>query len=61
MEGSAMSTLLTSLGEVFTWIFTTGIPEVATTIVETPLLLFTTGILLTGGVIGIFGSLLSKN
>lgn len=34
--------------------------EVATTIVSTPLLLMTTGILLLGGAIGIFGRLLSR-
>lgn len=35
--------------------------EVADTIVATPLLLMTTGILLLGGAIGIFGRLLSRN
>lgn len=60
MEVSAMSALLTELGlvvtEVFDWVGT-----VASTIVSTPLLLLTTGFLVLGGAIGIFGRLLSKN
>lgn len=55
-----MSALLTELGlvvtEVFTWVGT-----VAETITETPLLLLTTGFLVLGGAIGIFGRLLSRN
>lgn len=42
--------------QVMTWVST-----VASTIVSTPLLLLTTGFLVLGGAIGIFGRLLSKN
>lgn len=55
-----MADLLTSLGSVATQIFT-WVGTVASTIVETPLLLLTTGFLVVGGAIGIFGRLLSKN
>lgn len=59
MEASAMSNLLTELGTVVTQALTwTG--DVATTIVETPLLLMTTGFLVLGGAIGILGRLLSR-
>lgn len=55
-----MSELLTELGlvvtEVFGWV-----GEVAVTITDTPLLLLTTGFLVLGGAIGIFGRLLSRN
>ena len=54
-----MSTLLTTLGTVVTQILT-WVGSVATTIVDTPLLLLTTGFLVLGGAIGIFGCLLSK-
>lgn len=37
------------------------ITTIATTIVSTPLLLFTVGFLFLGGCIGIFGRLLSRN
>lgn len=37
------------------------VTEVASTIVNTPILLLTTGFLVLGGAIGIFGRLLSKN
>lgn len=43
-------------GSVLTYVGT-----VCTTIVSTPLLLFTTGFLFIGGVIGILGRLLSRN
>lgn len=60
MEVSAMESLMTSLGAVVTaalgWV-----GSVATTIVNNPILLFTTGFLALGGAIGIFGRLLSKN
>ena len=59
-EVTAMGTLLTSLGEVVTQVFT-WVGEVASTITNTPLLLLTTGFLVLGGTIGIFGRLLSKN
>ncbi|MEM0173646.1 MAG: hypothetical protein QXI16_03970 [Sulfolobaceae archaeon] len=55
-----MTDLITQLGEVVTAIFG-WVGEVGTTIVETPLLLITTGFLVLGGAIGIFGRLLSKN
>ncbi len=59
-ETPPMSALLSSLAlvvtEVFKWI-----TQVATTITNTPLLLLTTGFLVLGGTIGIFGRLLSKN
>lgn len=60
MEGNAMSELLASLAlivtQIFTWVGTVG-----STIVSTPILLLTTGFLVLGGTIGIFGRLLSKN
>lgn len=61
MEGGAtMATLLTTLGSVATSVLGI-VGEVCTTIVAQPLLLMTTGILLLGGAIGIFGRLLSRN
>ena len=61
MEGtSPMQTLLENLAlivtEVFSWV-----GDVADTVVSTPILLLTTGFLVVGGAIGIFGRLLSKN
>lgn len=57
---NTMATLLASLGTVVTkaleWV-----GNICTTIVSEPLLLMTTGLLLLGGCIGIFGRLLSKN
>lgn len=55
-----MSDLMTSLGTVVTQILA-WVTSVASTIVSTPILLFTTGFLAIGGAIGIFGRLLSKN
>lgn len=61
MEGSsAMAGLLTNIGLVVTEIVG-WVAEVASTIVSTPILLFTTGFLAIGGAVGIFGRLLSKN
>lgn len=60
MEVSPMSALITSFGTVATAIFTQ-VGKIASTIVDTPLLLFTTGFLFLGGCIGIFGRLLSRN
>lgn len=54
-----MSALLTTLGLVVTQVFT-WVGTICTTIVDTPLLLLTTGFLVLGGAIGIFGRLLSK-
>lgn len=55
-----MSGLITTLGEVATAVMSQ-IPTIANTIVDTPILLLTTGFLFLGGAIGIFGRLLSKN
>ena len=55
-----MSELLTELGLVVTQVFT-WVGTICTTIVGQPLLLLTTGFLVLGGAIGIFGRLLSKN
>lgn len=55
-----MATLLETLGLVVTQVFA-WVGTVASTIVGTPLLLLTTGFLVLGGAIGIFGRLLSRN
>lgn len=55
-----MSSLLTDLGTVVTQVFA-WVTTIATTITSTPLLLLTTGFLVLGGAIGIFGRLLSRN
>ena len=60
MEANPMADLITQFGTIATSIFTQ-VSTVATTIVNTPLLLFTTGFLFVGGCIGIFGRLLSRN
>lgn len=61
MEGvTAMESLISQLADVGTAIFTQ-VGTIANTIVETPLLLFTTGFLFVGGCVGIFGRLLSRN
>lgn len=61
MEGATgMAALITELSSVVTAIFG-WVGTVAETIVSTPLLLITTGFLVLGGAIGIFGRLLSKN
>lgn len=57
---TAMGSLLTQLGLVVTQVFT-WVGTVAETIVGNPLLLLTTGFLVLGGAIGIFGRLLSRN
>lgn len=54
-----MADLITSFTTVSSAIFTE-VGTIATTIVETPLLLFTTGFLFVGGCVGIFGRLLSR-
>lgn len=62
MEGgttNTMAALLTTLGSVATSVLGI-VAEVCTTVVEQPLLLMTTGILLLGGSIAIFGRLLSR-
>lgn len=55
-----MAALLADLGTVVTQVFT-WVTTVAATITETPLLLLTTGFLVLGGAVGIFGRLLSRN
>lgn len=60
MEANTMASLLSTLASVVTQVLT-WVGSVASTIVETPLLLLTTGYLVLGGAIGIFGRLLSKN
>lgn len=60
MESTPMADLLASLALIVTQIFT-WVGTVASTIVSTPILLLTTGFLVLGGTIGIFGRLLSKN
>jgi hypothetical protein len=56
---NTMSSLLTDLGVVVTQVFS-WVTTVANTIVSTPLLLLTTGFLVLGGAIGIFGRLISR-
>lgn len=56
---AGMTTLLEDLATVVTEVFG-WVGDVATTIVDNPLLLLTTGFLVLGGAIGIFGRLLSK-
>lgn len=53
--GSLLGDLSTVVTSVFTWVGT-----VASTITSTPLLLLTTGFLVLGGAVGIFGRLLSR-
>lgn len=55
-----MGSLLTNLGLVVTKVFTY-VGDICSTIVDNPLLLMTTGFLLIGGCVAIFGRLLSKN
>lgn len=61
MEGevNAMAELLADIALIVTQIMT-WVTTVATTIVDTPLLLLTVGFLMIGGAIGIFGRLLSR-
>lgn len=55
-----MSSLLGTLGTVVSSVFG-WVGNIASTITSTPLLLLTTGFLVLGGAIGIFGRLLSRN
>ena len=57
---STMTSLLTDLGTVGTSVLDT-VSDVAGVIVAQPLLLLTVGFLFIGGVIGIFGRLLSRS
>lgn len=62
MEGTVttMEALISQFATIATSIMT-HVGTIAGTIVETPLLLFTTGFLFLGGCVGIFGRLLSRN
>lgn len=60
LTATPMQNLLTELGLVVTNVFG-WIGDVAETIVSNPLLLLTTGFLVLGGAVGIFGRLLSRN
>lgn len=55
-----MAALLADLATIVTQVLT-WVSSVASTIVDTPILLLTTGFLVLGGAVGIFGRLLSKN
>lgn len=55
-----MAELIADFATISTAIFSQ-VGTIATTIVDTPLLLFTTGFLFLGGCVGIFGRLLSRN
>lgn len=55
-----MASLIGDLGTVVTAVFG-WVVEVAATITDTPILLLTTGFLVLGGAVGIFGRLLSRN
>ena len=57
---TAMTSLLSDLGTVGTSVLDT-VSDVAGVIVAQPLLLLTVGFLFIGGVIGIFGRLLSRS
>lgn len=59
-EATTMTTFLSTMGEVATWIFDK-VGTVGQTIMDTPYLLVTTGVMLTGAAIGIFGRLLRKS
>lgn len=59
-EVTAMGALLKDLGTVVTAVMGY-VGDICSTIIGQPLLLMTTGFLLIGGCIGIFGRLLSKN
>lgn len=60
VEVNVMAELLTSIGLVVTDIMK-NITTIATTIVNTPILLLTVGFLFIGGCVGIFGRLLSRS
>lgn len=59
-DPTPMQSLLSDLGTVATKVMSV-VGDVASTIVDTPILLMTTGILFLGAAIGIFGRLLSKS
>ena len=55
-----MTSFLSTMSEIATWIWGQ-ITTIGETIMGTPYLLVTTGFLLVGGAIGIFGRLLKKS
>lgn len=55
-----MTAFLETMSEVATWIFGQ-IATIGNTIMATPFLLVTTGVMLVGAAIGIFGRLLKKS
>ena len=59
-ETTAMGGFLSTMGEISTWIFDQ-VTTVGSTIMNTPFLLVTTGVMLVGAAIGIFGRLLHKS
>lgn len=59
MNTTAMGTFLATMSEVAEWIFGQ-VTTVGETIMGTPYLLVTTGVMLVGAAIGIFGRLLSR-
>lgn len=60
MEGDTMATLITDLSSVVTAVLG-WVGDATETIVGSPYLLLTTGILVLGGAIGILGRLLSRS
>lgn len=60
MAEGAMSAFLANIALIVTQILT-WVGTVATTVTDSPLLLFTVGFLAIGGAIGIFGRMLSKS
>lgn len=60
MAEGAMAAFLSDIASIVTQILT-WVSSVGTTIVGSPMLLFTVGFLALGGAIGIFGRLLSRN
>ena len=59
-ETTAMGGFLSTMSEVASWIFSQ-ITTIGSTIMNTPFLLVTTGVMLVGAAIGIFGRLLKKS
>lgn len=60
MDPTPMAAFLSDVASIVTQILT-WVTSVGTTIVGSPMLLFTVGFLALGGAIGIFGRLLSRN
>lgn len=59
MEGSAMTALLSTFTEVFTW-FTTQIGSIVDLVIGEPLLMLMTAVLMVGAAIGMFTRLLKS-